>query len=54
MNIEKFEGWIITCPLCKHKHYVHDKDIAFDPMGDIWRIVNCENCLKGFKVYYES
>lgn len=52
INILRFEGWLIICPHCKHKHYVDDEDIAFNPMDDDSFFIRCEKCGKKFEVYY--
>ena len=50
INITRFGGWIIECPFCESKDYIHEEDIAFDPHdGDI-HIIACEKCKKEFEL----
>ncbi len=50
INCQRFDGWVITCPLCGHKEYVDEEEIAFDPMNDIRHIVQCEKCKQDFEI----
>ena len=54
MNIEKFEGWKITCPSCQHVLYIGYEDIAFNPDDDTFHFIECEKCKKEIEVYYEG
>ena len=54
MNIEKFEGWRITCPSCQHVLYIGYEDIAFNPDDDETHRIECEKCKKEIEVYYEG
>lgn len=46
----RFEGWVLECPHCKHKEYVCDEDIAFNPRDTEIHIVQCEKCDEEFEI----
>lgn len=50
MNIEKFEGYLITCPICTQEQYIREGDLAFDPTDDMIHIVACPWCEQEFEV----
>lgn len=53
MNIQSFEGWIITCPHCGYEEYIHEEDIAFNPKEDREHFVQCKKCEQEFEVYLD-
>jgi transcription elongation factor Elf1 len=50
MNIEKFDGYVLTCPLCNQEQYIRGEDLTFDPTDDLVHIITCFWCEQDFEV----
>ena len=50
ITCSRFEGWILECPHCRHKEYISEEEIAFNPIDDQTHIVKCEKCKREFEI----